>query len=254
MVIGEVRRAYPMVQKTIGLFLARGISPSTALIQQQTFEVDYNPDSRNQRRIIYGCIERGRANAVELWNLYIDKPGVEGFTSELAYLQYYEPEKRALELKSEDFQEFLGELHSGGFGKNEKAIIGGLSDYPEIAILWDKKMQRFSILGHNFLISTDKGPKSTWILPSFWLWCIREHGLYLQTLTQLKRQLERGKKTKMLLPTGISLDKALDWTTPIKAALLDGTTWKCAHCSIRNDAEKVQCVICGTSRPSSETN
>lgn len=247
--ISEILRAYPFIQQILNEYFAQGISPSTALIQRAYYRSDYNSDSKFQRKIIYGCIEQGRENAIDiLVKDYFDKEGEGGFISDLAYLQFYEPEKKDAEMQTQDYQTFMEILRGGGFGPEEQEIMKDLKDYPEIAILWKEKIKEIARKGHNFVISTGRGIKSTWIRASFWLWNIRERGQYLQTLKRLKRQLERGVRTKMLLPTGVPLAKALGYTTTVKAALVDGMAWNCPKCGVRNIAESDTCVICNTPR------
>lgn len=65
----------------------------------------------------------------------------------------------------------------------------------------------------------------------------------------LYTQLKRGIKTKVLLPSGVSLEETIKYGTVIEAALRDTTSWTCPKCAARNIAENDKCAICKTEKP-----
>jgi hypothetical protein len=105
-------------------------------------------------------------------------------------------------------------------------IKQNLGHYPAIAVISERKVKEFSKEGNNFLTATG-GPDLKWYIPSWWSWNIREYKLYNRTVRILYTQLNRGVKTKVLLPSGVPLEEALAYRTVIQAALRDTTSWKC---------------------------
>lgn len=249
--ISEVLKAYSFVQEIMNEKFEQGVNPSTKDIQQAYFEEYFNPDSKKQESVICKCIERGRTKALQLLINYFEKDGEGGLMSDWHYLKYYEPEKGKAEMKTEGFKSFMEYVHSGGFSKDENEIIEALPDYPELAILFNRKVIEIAKGGHNIVISTGRGSKSTWVRATLWAWYIRDFKEYQKSFQRLVTQLKRGIATKLRLPTGESLEKVLEYTTPIKAALSDGTAWKCPNCGVQNVAENKKCVICGS--PQSKT-
>jgi len=240
---GKISRAYVEVQNMITKYLEKGIHPSTDLLKQAYYDAKYVKDSRVQQETIYGCIVRGRENVIKLWDLYLLEDGGKTFLKDLAYTEAYEPEECGKELITEDFSKFHWELQNGRFGKDTKVIKHNLGHFPAIAIIFERKTKEFSKKGHNFLTATG-GTNSVWYIPSYWTWNIREYKLYNRTVKILYTQLKRGIKTKVLLPSGVSLEETIKYGTVIEAALRDTTSWICPKCGARNIAENAKCAIC----------
>jgi len=240
---GKISRAYVEVQNMITKYLEKGIHPSTDLLKQAFYGDKYAKDSRKQQETIYGCIIRGRETVIKLWDLYL----LETFLKDVTYTEYNEPEECGKELITEDFSKFHSELLNGKFGKDTKVIKQNLGHFPAIAVIFERKMKEFSKKGHNFLTAT-LGPNSVWYIPSYWAWNIREYKLYNRTVKILYTQLKRGIKTKVLLPSGVSLEETIKYGTVIEAALRDTTSWICPKCGARNIAENEKCAICKTEK------
>lgn len=244
----RIKRAYVKVQDIMLRYLERGISPSTDLLKQAFYDKDYDKDSRVQQETIYGCIIRGRDQAIDLWDLYLLENDGKDFFKDLAYIEVYEPEEWGKELKDKDFEEFHWKLHAGRFGEDTETIKRNLGHFPAIAVIFKRKMKEFSKKGHNFVIATG-GKNSVWFIPSWWRWNIREYKYYRRTLKILYMQLKRGIKTKVILPSGVSLEEALKYGTVVEAALKDRTAWVCPNCGARNIEENKECAICKKERP-----
>jgi len=244
---GKIARAYVEVQNIIMKYLEKGLHPSTDLLKQAYYATKYDKDSRQQQNTIYGCIVRGRENVIKLWDLYLLEDGGKAFLKDLAYTEVYEPEECGKALITEDFNKFYWELQNGKFGKDTKVIKQNLGHFPAIAIIFERKMKELSKKGHNFLTATS-GSNSVWYIPSFWAWNIREYKLYNRTVKILYTQLKRGIKTKVLLPSGVSLEETIKYGTVIEAALRDTTSWICQKCGARNIAENEKCAICKTEK------
>jgi ribosomal protein L40E len=239
----RVDRIYAEVQSIIYEFIKNGIKPTTLQIQQMEFGSSYNPDSRKQKELIYGCIMRGRNQAIELWNDYAEDN--DAFLKDIAYIQYYQSDLANKELATEDFLEFYHEMQHDRFGTDIEEIKKNLDFYPAIALIWKKELDLFSEQGNSFLISRN-GQKASWYLPTFWAWMVRDFNLYERTLKILYNQLERGRKTKVLLPSGQPLKKVLETTTVVRAMLENNTVWVCSKCGTRNIENSKNCVICNT--------
>lgn len=160
---------------------------------------------------------------------------------------FSEAKKCEDQLKTLDFDEFYYDLQRGKFGKDTTIILKNLGEYPAVALLFERKMKEYSKAGNNFLTAS-YGKHSVWSVPSFWRWNIREFRLYRRTLDILRTHLKRGRETKVLLPSGISIPRVLDYETVVRAALEDGTAWECSKCGARNLSQNQRCVICKTSR------
>jgi hypothetical protein len=57
------------------------------------------------------------------------------------------------------------------------------------------------------------------------------------------------RRTRVALPSSTPLSKVLDWISPLKAALEDGTSWVCTRCSARNLGTADLCAICSNPKP-----
>jgi hypothetical protein len=240
----EVSRAHPLVQGMITKYIEKDVPITTSLLQQAFYRENYDTDSKIQRETIYGCIVKGRNNVIKLWDAYLQG---HSFYLDLVYVQNYEGKECENQLKTQDFEEFYNELQRGKFGKDTTIILKNLGEYPGVAILFKGRMDEYSKAGNNFLTAS-YGKESIWKIPSFWKWNIREFNLYRRTLKILRTQLERGRKTKVLLPSGIPIPRVLEYETIVRAALEDGTAWECSKCGARNLSQNQKCVICGTSR------
>lgn len=242
--VGEVRRFFVEVQGIITSFFKQGMEPTTSKIQATIYGSKYNSDSRVQREVVYGCITRGRENAIKMWNAYVHGD----FNKDVAYVQYYEPEEMKKQTESDDFTDFHLKLHDGRFGKDTEEIKKSLGWFPAVATVFHKRIREYSKAGNNFVI-TRYGAKSTWFIPSFWTWNIRDYNLYKRSLRILRRQLDRGIQTKVLLPSGQPIEKALDLETIVRATLEDKTVWTCPKCKVRNLGTISLCAVCGTPKP-----
>jgi len=240
----EISRVYPLVQDMITKYVEQDVPLTILLLQQAFYKENFEADSKIQRETIYGCIVRGRNNVIKLWDMYLQG---QTFHSDLAYVQNYEDKECEDEIKTQDFNEFYNEFQRGKFGKDTTIILRNLGDFPSVAILFRRKIEEYSKAGTNFL-TANYGRKSVWKIPSFWKWNIREFNLYRRTLDILRTQLDRGRTTKVLLPSGIPIPRVLEYETVVRAALEDGTAWECPHCRARNLSQNQNCVICGTSR------
>ena len=242
--VGEISRAYPLVQDMITKYIKQSIAMTTQLLQQAFYGQNYDADSKVQWETVYGCFVRGRDNVIKMWDMYLQD---QSFFSDLAYVQNYEAKKCEDQLKTLDFDEFYYNLQAGKFGKETQDILKNLGEYPAVAILFERKMKEYSEGGNNFLTAT-YGKRSVWFIPSFWRWNIREFKLYRRTLNILRTQLKRGRETQVLLPSGISIPRILEYETVVRAALEDGTAWECSKCGARNLSQNPKCAICHTPR------
>jgi len=240
----EITRAYPLMQDMITKYLEQGIPLTTQLLQEAFYRENFDADSKIQRETIYGCIVRGRDNVIKMWAAYLEG---QSFHLDLAYVQNYQDKECKDQFKTLDFDEFYYNLQRGKFGKDTSIILKNLGDFPAVAILFERKMKEYSKVGTNFLTAS-YGKKSHWFIPSFWRWNIREYRLYRRTLHILRTQLDRGKATKVLLPSGIPIPRVLEYETVVRAALEDGTAWECSKCGARNLSQNPNCVICRTTR------
>jgi len=242
---GRVRRAFVEVQRIITDFFERGIHPTTQQIQSALYGSTYNPDSSIQNKVVYSCITRGRGNVITMWDNYV-QGGT--FIKDVAYVQYYEDEEMKKQVESEEFSEFHLSLQDGRFGRDTEEIIKSLGQYPAVATIFGRRIREYSKAGNNFVIAS-YGRESRWFIPSWWIWNIREYNLYRRSLKILRMQLNRGVRTKVLLPSGQPIEKALDYETVVRAALEDKTVWSCPKCKIRNLGIRDNCVICGITKP-----
>lgn len=240
----EITRAYPLVQDLITKCWEEKIPITTQLLQQSHYKENYDKDSKSQWETIYGCICRGRGNVIKIWDVYLDG---KSFHSDLAYVQTYEAKDCERQFKTLDFDEFYYKLQRGKFGKDTSIILKNLGEFPAVAILFERKMKEYSKSGNNFLTAS-YGANSVWFIPSFWRWNIREYRLYKRSLHILRNQLDRGIKTKVLLPSGLPIPRILEYETVVRAALEDGTAWECSKCGAKNLMQNNQCQICRTIR------
>lgn len=239
----EITRAYPIVQAKITEWWENKTPITTKKLQKFFYGENYDADSKSQWETIYGCICRGRDNVIKLWDVYL----AGDFNIDLPYVQTYEAEKCEHQIKTLDFDEFYYKLQRGKFGKDTSIILKNLGNYPAVAVLFERKMKEYSKSGNNFL-TAKYGPRSVWFIPSFWRWNIREYRLYRRSLFILRRQLDRGIKTRVLLPSGTPIPRVLEYETVVRAALEDGTAWECSKCGARNLAQNNQCQICHNTR------
>lgn len=188
---------------------------------------------------------KGRENVIILWEAYAKS---DQFTKDLELIENYRTEDIEKQIDSKEFRDFHWQLHSGRFGKETREIVETLEHYPAIANIFQDKMFEYSKTGNNFIIAS-YGKESQWYIPTFWTWNIREFKLYTRTLKILRRQLARGVKTKVLLPSGQPIEKVLLVETVVRASLEDKTVWVCPNCTARNLESSNICSICGTDKP-----
>lgn len=245
----EVERFFVQVQGIISSFFEKGKRPTINTIQLATYGRKYNSDSRTQKQIVYGCITRGREYAIKQWNQYVES---KEFVNDVTYIDHYEPVEIKNQIDSDDFRDFHSELQYGKFGEETEEIRENLGQFPAVAIVFDRRIQEYSKTGNNFIIPrVVKGSKVhwQWFIPSFWRWNIRECKLYGRSLKVLMNQLERGRNTRVLLPSGQPIQKALEVGTVLKASLEDKTVWTCPNCTARNLGTTTNCAICETAKP-----
>jgi hypothetical protein len=242
--VGKIGRFFIEVQTVITSFFERGIDPTSDQIQVAVYGSKYNSDSVSQRDTVYGCIIRGRENVIKMWDGYVRGD----FGKDVAYIEYYEPDAWKKQVGSDDFTQFHLSLHDGRFGKDTEELKKNLGSFPAVATVFERKMREYSKAGNNFIIAS-YGNNSKWFIPSWWIWNIRDYNLYKRSLKILIRQLDRGIKTKVLLPSGQPIAKALDYETVIRAALEDRTVWTCPKCTARNLGTTINCAVCGTAKP-----
>jgi ribosomal protein L40E len=247
---GRVRRFFPEVQRIITEFFKLGVDPTIHQIQQALYNADFNPDSKQQRDIVYGCIMCGRENVIKMWDAYVSDPQ---FVKDIQYAMTYRSEEVEKQRGSKEFREFNTELEDGKFGKDSDEIKESLEYYLAVAIIFENKMLEYSKASNNFIIASG-GQDSQWFIPSFWKWNIREFHLYTRSLKILRRQLLRGIRTKVLLPSGQPIEKALGYETVVRAALEDKTVWTCPSCSARNLDSSEFCRICGSDKPEEKSS
>jgi len=216
---------------------------STPELQRESFPGAYQPDSRIQRDAVYGSITRGRDNALIGWEKYAGDPQ---FLKDLSEIEYYANGLIDEQERSGDYAEFFGELYAGRFADKTDLIKGNLRAFALIAVLWDRKLKELSQMGMNLVIS-NYGKNSKWRIPSFWKWAIRETNLYIRSLKIVQKQIERGITTKVGKLPGVLPRKAIGYTESAKAALTDGTSWKC-ECEMINIGTANFCSNCGKSK------
>jgi len=232
------------IQNTLTNELQLGHSPSSQYLQERCFGAEYDKDSRYQAETVYNAIQRGRENAIELWDAHVQEGGL---IEDINTIVDTQPERIEEELSSEDFKEFKKYILKNESDSHKASLLKELGHHPAIAISFHDKMQQYSKQKTNFVIST-YGRISRWSIPTFWAWNIREYNLYQRSVETIGNQLERGRKTKVLLPSKLPITTALNYRTNLKAALSDGSSWKCTNCGAYNIETMTQCTICGTSR------
>lgn len=240
-----IGRFFTEVQRLITEWWKAGQRITTKALQFAVFESNYDPDSSYQVRTIRGCVERGRQQAITLWGEYLAS---DDFLRDGEELRHYRPDEIEKAMDSDDFVDFAYELNRGRFGNGTTDIRKHLEEYGIIARLFTIKLKEFSKAGNNLVVATG-GAESEWFIPTFWRWCIRDYKLYLRTIQTLHMQLERGRTTKLLLPSGEPLEKALALTGVTRAALEDGTAWECPRCQLRNPGTHDRCANCNTPKP-----
>lgn len=230
------------IQNILTNELQLGHTPTSQYLQNRHFGSYYDPDSRYQAEIVYNAIIRGRDNAIELWYDYVQDGGL---LKDIKTIVDTQPERIEEELSSEDFKEFQEHILKNGSNNHKESLMKELGQHPAIAIAFHNKMLQYSKQKNNFVISTT-GRTAQWFIPTFWAWNIREYGLYYRSIETIGKQLERGIKTKVLLPSKLPIKKALEIRTNLKAALTDGTSWRCPNCGVYNIETMIQCTICET--------
>lgn len=246
----EISRAYARVQQIILEYLSMGYNPTLEDIQKAYYSEDFRRDSSLQCSIIYGSIIRGRETAIKRLDLDVNS---DTFVSEIEWIKTYEAKLCNGEIDKEEYKEFWTEIKDGRFGeeaRRESEEI--LEEIPSFAIYFRKKILQYAKEGACLIIPTMKTPftrgTKRWFIPSWFRWNIREIDLYKRTLKAFRTQLKRGIVTRVALPSGMSLEKALTIETVTRASLIDKTVWTCPKCSARNlDSSKV-CGICGTEK------
>lgn len=242
-------RGHSRIQEIIFEYLRSGYNPTLREIQSAYYVDDVNFDSIDQNQTIYGSIMLGRETALKRLDLDM---GLLDTNQEVVHISHYEPDECMKVCQTDDYKEFHDMLIGGRFGKDvmrESEEI--LDQIPSFAIWFYRKMWQYAKEGACFIIPISKRrwKRSGWYVPSWFLWNIREIDQYKNTVKILRRQLTRGMTTRLALPSGTQLSEALDWTSPIKAALEDRTSWICQRCTARNLGTSENCSICGTPKP-----
>jgi len=152
-------------------------------------------------------------------------------------------------METPDYEEYEAAAIAGQFGEEiQEGIDNGDLTYPAISVLFERRIEGSSVAGHTLLIA-EGGPNSQWFIPSYWRWGIYLRDISLRLLKGSRTLIQYGIETRALLPSGDLFQRALDLTTTVRAALMDGTAWECPSCGARNIAERDECVICGTTQP-----
>jgi hypothetical protein len=139
-------------------------------------------------------------------------------------------------------------LYRGKFGEHTSDIKKFYEEYAHIAALWQIKLNEFSEQGKNLVIAS-YGRHSTWKIPSWWRWAIREIDLFKRSLDIIVYQLQRGEKGQLLLPSGKPISKALGYVDSTKALVENGTSWECENCKMTNSGTANFCSNCGKKKP-----
>ena len=221
-----------------------GVAPTLEDIGKYVFKDDYNPDSRYQRDAIYGAIDYGRFTALNSWKEYCESPD---FNKDIEEIEYYHPEKVLEEFKDVEFGGFNTKLYRGAFNSYTDTLKKNENTYAHIAVLWRKKQSDFSTQKNQNLVIASYGKKSTWHIPSFWGWAVREVDLFKRSLHIIEKQLHRGEDAQIALPTGKPYSKAIGYINSTRALIEDGTSWVC-KCEMVNSAEANFCSNCGSSK------
>lgn len=241
--MGLVTQIYRDVQIYLTQKFAEGKPPTTFEIQRHVFTNDFNPDSRKQRDAVYFCIQHGRVDAIQALQDYWESQESDTDNAEAEYYSDFIEEQS----KKPSYGKFYADACQGKFGEISNSIKNNMDAHCLIAHNFEKKLQEFSKNGLNFVIA-DYGKDSRWRIPEYWEWGIRERALYIRSLRILEKQLTRGIETKMLLPTGKSLDKALGYAGSTRALIEDGTSWTCI-CGMENLSAANFCSNCGKAKP-----
>jgi len=232
------------IQNTLTNELQLGRQPSSQYLQERCFGAEYDKDSRYQTEVVYNAIQRGRDAAIELWDAHVQEGGL---LEDIKNIVDTQPERIEEELSSEDFKDFQEYILKNESDTHKANLLKEQGHHPAIAISFYDKMQQYSKQKTNFVIPTC-GRNSQWFIPTFWRWNIREYDLYQRTIETIGRQLERGRKTKVLLPSKLPITTALNYRTNLQATIADGTSWKCPNCGAHNIETMTQCTICETPR------
>lgn len=240
---GRIRRIRPILQSKLSEYLRSGYNPTTEELVQSVFDSEYKKDSRIQRDTIYFALLIIRDEAIKAWENYVVTPQ---YFSDLSQIEYYQQNKVEETFATNDFALFYIDLMQGKFRDKTKEFKEYTKEFGHIAVLWDIKMKEFLNRGICLVIA-EYGKKSKWYIPTFWSWARRDTDLYIRTLNILKNQLERGKNTKIGLPSGERIERALEYTGSLKALIKDGTSWIC-ECKMVNPQEANYCSNCGKSK------
>ena len=232
------------IQNILTNELQTGHTPSSQYLQKRHFGAEYDPDSRYQGETVYNAIQRGRENAIKLWDDYVQEGGL---IDDINTIVDKQPERIEEELSSEDFKKFQEYILGNESNSHKIGLLKELGQHPAIAMCFYNKMQQYSKQKTNFVIST-YGGMAQWFIPTFWAWNIRECNLYQRSIETIGKQLERGIKTKVLLPSKLPIKKALGYRTNLKAALANSTSWRCPNCGAYNIETMTQCTICETKK------
>jgi len=246
----EISRAYARVQQIIFQYLSMGYNPTSEEIQRAYYGEDFDLDSTLQSSIIYGCITRGREIAIKRLDLDINS---DKFSSETEWIKTYEAELCKREKEKEEYKEFWIEIKKGRFGKEARRESEEvLEEMPSFAIYFKRKTLQYAKEGACLITPSMDTPftrgTKRWFIPSWFRWNIREIDQYKKTLKAFRTQLKRGITTKVALPSGVSLKKALAIETVTRASLIDKTVWTCPKCSAPNLDSSEVCGICGTKK------
>jgi len=239
-----IGRIHHLVQGVLTTGNEANAPHTTIAIQKEVFNKDFDIDSRSQRDAVYGSITRGRDNAIIGWESYTKHPI---FLEDLTEIELNANELIDEQEKSGDYGEFYSELYAGRFVDKTDLITGNLREFALIAVIWDKKLKELSRQGMNLVISS-YGKESTWKIPSFWKWAIRETDLYIRSLKIVEMQIKRGIRTKVAVLPGALPHKAIGYTQSAQAALTDGTSWTC-DCAMINIGTANFCSNCGKPKP-----
>lgn len=239
------------VQNILFTLLSKGETPTTRELQQAYFGVDYNSDSVSQIGLIRTSITHGRELAYKQISDAVDDPNHQSEVIDIAH--YEQAECMAVE-GTEGWNNFHDNLIDGKLGPEARKHRRELLEViPAYSLWFSRKLWELAKSGACMIIPIDIrrgwGKQAKWHLPSWFAWNDRELDQYRRSIDRIRTQFNRGIKTRVALPSGDTMQKALAYTSPIQAAIEDGTSWFCARCSARNLGVDTACSICNTTKP-----
>ena len=235
---------YSTVQAYMTTQFNNGLQPKMADIHQHVYGSQSVMDSRVQRGNIYSAIRAGRDAALAKWDEYIKS---QQFSLDLEQIEFYEADKVEAQFRHRDYGRFFSELYRGTFGAQTSDLKKYRDEYAHIACCWDKKLTEFSKNGQNLVVAT-YGRESSWELPTYWRWAMRENALWVRSTMIIIGQLKRGVKAGLpVLPSGKLIEKAIGYAESTRALLTDGSSWTCLKCGMINASNF--CSNCGAPKP-----